>query len=232
MRLIADRGFGGMYPENTVRAVEESVALADAVAVDVRRCGSGELVVCRDGTVDRVTDGTGRVSELSLADLSMLDVLGTGEGIPRLEAVLDAVPQSVGVVLRLRETDLAADALGVAEAFPVQVVVASSHPGELAAARSVDPSVPRSFSFGEDADPLEALSTARGLDAAFLLVPVAACTERLVNEAHLAGMSVNAYPVGSRSEAERLEELGVDGVVADRWGVLPSASSGGRREDR
>ena len=225
MRLIADRGFAGMYPENTVRAVEESVALADAVAVDVRRCGSGELVVCQDGTVDRVTDGTGRVSELSLAELSSLDTLGTGEGIPRLEAVLDAVPRSVGVVLRLRETDLAADILRTAAEFPVQVVVASPYTGELAAARAADPEVPRAFSFGEERDPLEALSTARGLDAAFLLAPVSACTERLVNEAHRAGMSVNAYPVASKSEAERLEELGVDGVVADRWGVLPSASN-------
>lgn len=229
MRLIADRGFGGMYPENTLRAVEESVALADAVALDVRRCGSGELVVCRDGTVDRVTDGTGRVSELTLADLSTLDVLGTGEGIPRLEAVLDAVPRSVGVVLRLRETDLAADVLRAAAAFPVQAVVASDSTGELAAARAADAGVPRAFTFGEGEDPIGALSTARGLDAAFLLAPVDACTERLVNEAHRAGMSVNAYPVVSRSEAERLAERGVDGVVADRWGVLPSASSRGRR---
>ena len=214
-----------MYPENTVRAVEESVALADAVALDVRRCGSGELVVCHDDTVDRVTDGTGRVSDLTLADLSMLDVLGTGEGVPRLEAVLDAVPRSVGVVLRLRETDLAADALRAVAAFPLQAVVASEFPGELAAARASAPGVPRAFSFDEGRDPLDALSTARGLDAAFLLAPVPACTERFVNEAHRAGMSLNAYPVGSRSEAERLDELGVDGVVADRWGVLPSASN-------
>ncbi|MFC6943213.1 glycerophosphodiester phosphodiesterase [Salinirubellus sp. GCM10025818] len=225
MRLIADRGFGGMYPENTVRAVEESVALADAVALDVRRCGSGELVVCRDDTVDRVTDGTGRVSDLTLADLAALDVLGTGEGVPRLEAALDAIPRSVGVVLRLRETDLAADVLPTVSTFPLQVVVASAFPGELAAARAADPGVPRAFSFGEGADPLDALSTARGLGATFLLAPVSACTERLVNDAHRVGMSVNAYPVASRSEAERLDELGVDGVVADRWGVLPSPSN-------
>lgn len=225
MRLIADRGFGGMYPENTVRAVEESVALADAVALDVRRCGSGELVVCRDDTVDRVTDGTGRVDDLTLADLSMLDVLGTGEGVPRLESALDVVPRSVGVVLRLRETDLAADVLRTVATFPVQAVVASAFPGELAAAREVDPETPRAFSFGEGRDPLDALSTARGLDAAFLLAPVPSCTERLVNEVHRAGMSLNAYPVDSRSEAERLDELGVDGVVADRWGVLPSVSN-------
>jgi glycerophosphoryl diester phosphodiesterase len=225
MRLIADRGFGGMYPENTVRAVEESVALADAVAVDVRRCASGELVVCRDETVDRVTDGTGRVSDLRLSDLSMLDVLGTGEGVPRLEAVLDAVPRSVGVLLRLREVGLAADAVRTVADFPVQVVLASGYTGELAAARAADQTVPRAFSFGEDRDPVDVLSTARGLGAAYLLAPASACTERLVNDAHRAGMSVNAYPVGSKSEAERLEELGVDGVVADRWGVLPSPSS-------
>jgi glycerophosphoryl diester phosphodiesterase len=225
MRLIADRGFGGMYPENTVRAVEESVALADAVALDVRRCGSGELVVCHDETVDRTTDGTGRVSELTLADLAMLDVLGTGEGVPPLRAVLAAVPRTVGVVLRLRDGDVAATALRTAAEFPLQVVLASDSPGELSAARAVDPAVPRAFSFEVGTDPLDALSTARGLDAAFLFAPVEACTERLVNEAHLTGMSLNAYPVSSRSEAERLADLGVDGVLADRWGVLPSTAN-------
>lgn len=225
MRLIADRGFGGMYPENTVRAVEESVALADAVALDVRRCGSGELVVCHDETVDRTTDGTGPVAALTLEELSALDVLGTGEGIPRLETVLATVPRYVGVVLRLREPDLVADALRVATESLSQVVVASSDPGELAAARASDPGVPRAFSFGEEEAPLDALSTARGLDAAFLFTPASVCTERLVNDAHRAGMSVNAYPVRSRSEAERLKGLGADGVVADRWGVLPSTTN-------
>jgi glycerophosphoryl diester phosphodiesterase len=225
MRLIADRGFAGMYPENTVRAVEESVALADAVAVDVRRCASGELVVCRDERVDRVADATGRVDELTLADLSMLDVLGTGEGVPRLEAILDAVPRSVGVVLHLRGSDLVADTLHVAAEFPVQVVVASDSPRDLTAVRAADPTVPRAFAFDGDEDPIDALSTAQGVDAAFLLAPVSACTERLVNEAHRSGMSVNAYPVTSRSEAEALDELGVDGVVADRWGVLPSTEN-------
>lgn len=226
MRLIADRGFGGMYPENTVRAVEESVALADAVALDVRRCGSGELVVCHDETVDRTTDGTGRVAALTLEELSALDVLGTGEGIPRLQEMLATVPRYVGVVLRLREPDLVDDALRVATGFPGQVVVASSDPAELAAARASDPGVPRAFSFDEEVDPFDALSTARGLDAAFLFTPAPVCTERLVNDAHRAGMSVNAYPVRSRGEAERLEEVGIDGVVADRWEVLPSAANG------
>jgi glycerophosphoryl diester phosphodiesterase len=223
MRLIADRGFSHLYPENTVRAVEEAVATADAVAVDVRRCGTGELVVIRDGTVDRVSDREGHVSALSSSALADLDVLGTNEGVPPLSAVVDAVPPGIGLVLRLREERLAADVVSQVANARTHVVIASELPGELTAARAADPTVPRAFVYegGEEGDPADALTTAQGVDAAFLYASADSCSERLVGDAHASGMMVVAWPVTSRSQATELAALGVDGVVADRWGVLP-----------
>jgi glycerophosphoryl diester phosphodiesterase len=55
-------------------------ARADAVAVDVRRCGSGDLVVVQDATVDRITNREGAVVDMTAAELVALDVLGSGEG--------------------------------------------------------------------------------------------------------------------------------------------------------
>ena len=55
MRLIAHRGFAETFPENTVLAVREAARWADAIEVDVRRCGSGEIVCLHDATVDRVS---------------------------------------------------------------------------------------------------------------------------------------------------------------------------------
>jgi glycerophosphoryl diester phosphodiesterase len=223
MRLIADRGFSNLYPENTLRAVEEAVAVADSVAVDVRQCATGELVVLRDETVNRVSDGSGRVTDHSYEALAALDILGTSEGVPRLEAVAEAVPRGIGLVVTLRQRDLTGEALSVLSGVDTHAVLASTAPGDLTTARVVDASVPRAFVFGEDTDPQSALSTAQGLDAAYLYAPTNACTERLLGDAHTRGMMVVAWPVTSRSEATKLQELGVDGVVADRWGVLPRA---------
>jgi len=48
MQVIGHRGCADVYPENTVRAVTRAANFLDAVEVDVRRCGSGELVVFHD----------------------------------------------------------------------------------------------------------------------------------------------------------------------------------------
>lgn len=222
MRLIAHRGFAGLHPENTLPAVEAAVELADAVEVDVRRCGSGELVVIHDESVDRVSDGEGPVADHTLAELRDLDVLDTGAGVPTLAEVLDVVPPAVGVNVELKEADLARDALDVAAEAAPQVTVSSFVEGELAACRELEPAVPRAYLFADDPD--RALDRAGALDCAYLHPPHERCDERLVDRAHRAGMSVNAWTVDDEETAERLADVGVDGVIADRRGVLPEVA--------
>jgi glycerophosphoryl diester phosphodiesterase len=219
MRLIAHRGFAAIHPENTLEAIEEAVGVADAVEVDVRRCGSGELVVIHDETVDRVTDGEGRVDEHTLAELRALDVLGTGVGVPTLSEVLAAVPGHVGVNVELKEAGTAADVLSLMTSEHQQTVVSSFSQAILEECREADPSVPRALiTADEDGGPIEA---AVELGCSYLHPAVDACSERLVNAAHRAGMSVNVWTVDSRPEATEIAELGVDGVIADRRDVLP-----------
>lgn len=224
MRLIAHRGFAGLYPENTLRAVEEAAALADAIEIDVRRCGSGELVVIHDATVDRVTDGSGAVAAHDLRELRALDVLGTGRGVPTLAEVLEAIPPAIGINIELKEVGLCADALRAAAAADSQVTVSSFHANELEGCRGADETIPRAYLVDADADPDEAIRMATELDCTYLHPHAEICDERLVEEAHRAGMSVNAWPVDARSEAETLDRAGVDGVIADRWGVRPEAA--------
>lgn len=69
MRLIAHRGFAATAPENTIAAVQSAADHADAVEFDVQRCGSGELVVIHDDTIDRVT-GTSAPSPTSVSPIS------------------------------------------------------------------------------------------------------------------------------------------------------------------
>lgn len=57
-------------PENSLAALERCIAIgADVMETDVRRAADGTLVMLHDATVDRTTDGTGKLSELTLADL-------------------------------------------------------------------------------------------------------------------------------------------------------------------
>ena len=121
----AHQGGARERPSSTMAAFRAALAAgADALEMDVHCSADGHLVVCHDPTVDRTTDGTGRIADLTLAQLSALDnaywwvpgevvdhdadrgayvLRGRGPadpeyGIATLEAVLEAFP---GVLLNL-----------------------------------------------------------------------------------------------------------------------------------
>ena len=75
--IIAHRGAARpvSHPENTLAAFRRArIVAADWVELDVRRTRDGQLVCLHDDTVTRTTDGTGKVAELSLREVRLLDL--------------------------------------------------------------------------------------------------------------------------------------------------------------
>lgn len=74
VEIVAHRGSSGKFPENTMRAfIEAAKTQVDGIEMDVRFTKDKELVVIHDETVDRTTDGRGKVSEYTLRDLKKLN---------------------------------------------------------------------------------------------------------------------------------------------------------------
>jgi glycerophosphoryl diester phosphodiesterase len=72
--ICAHRGVSDSHPENTIAAFREAIRLGtQMIELDVALSSDGKLVLMHDYTVDRTTDGSGRVEELMLADLKQLD---------------------------------------------------------------------------------------------------------------------------------------------------------------
>lgn len=101
-RVIAHRGASHRAPENTLRAFTTAVALgADAVELDARLARDGAVVIHHDWTLDRTTDGAGRLDRHTLAELERLDAgkrFGpefAGERIPTLERVFETLGETV-----------------------------------------------------------------------------------------------------------------------------------------
>jgi glycerophosphoryl diester phosphodiesterase len=97
--ISAHRGASTTHPENTLAALREAVASgAHQVEFDVQLTADNQLVLMHDGTIDRTTNGTGRVRDYTLAQLKALDAgewknAGfAGEQIPTLEEALDVLP--------------------------------------------------------------------------------------------------------------------------------------------
>ena len=97
--IIAHRGFNGLYPENTRRAFEEALKL-DIVGIecDVNLSKDGQVVVIHDLTVDRTSDGTGEVAQMTIDELRKLNV-GTDDDpqqIMLLDELLDLLDRYPG----------------------------------------------------------------------------------------------------------------------------------------
>ena len=90
---IGHRGSSGNFPENTLESFQKALDVgADMFELDVQCCRSEDLseklVIIHDDTVDRTTNGTGLVSDMSLEDLKKLDA-GKGQKIPTLKEMFE-----------------------------------------------------------------------------------------------------------------------------------------------
>ena len=106
---IAHRGARLKAPENTIASFAQAVKDGgDAVELDVQLSKDGELVIMHDATVDRTTNGTGRVDALDLSDLKELDAGSwfsqefQGEMVPTLQESLDWARGKTGVDIEVK----------------------------------------------------------------------------------------------------------------------------------
>lgn len=107
--LCAHRGAMETHPENTLLAFREAVkAGAHMIEFDVQLTKDNELVVIHDATVDRTTNGTGKISELTLKEIKQLDAGSwkspefEGERIPTLYETLSVMPLNIWLNVHIK----------------------------------------------------------------------------------------------------------------------------------
>ena len=215
MRLIAHRGFAAVAPENTIAAILSAGADASIVEFDVRRCGSGELVVIHDETIDRVTNGVGTVADLDLETLQSYSVQGSEERIPTLEEVLAVLPSTVDVNLELKADGIAPDVLDALEGVENRVVCTSFRTTELQRVFNLDPTQPTGLLVGKRLT--TPVTTAVELGCDVIGAHARRCLlTRLVPRAKSLGLEVHAWAIPGLKTARILRWRGVDCVSSDR----------------
>ncbi|MGD9482565.1 glycerophosphodiester phosphodiesterase family protein [Streptomyces sp. TRM70308] len=222
---VGHRGVMGVEPENTLRSFRRAEAEGlDVIELDLHLSKDGELVVMHDAAVDRTTDGTGRVDELTLAELRGLDA-GLGERVPVFEEVVDAVRAPLQA--EIKDAAAARVLAGVIRrrALHERVSVISFHDAALRETRELLPTVPLALVTGRStptAPERAALLGARTVSCELRHLDAAT-----VERCHAAGIAVLSWTVNTPAELSRARELGLDGVVTDlpaiRRAVSPAA---------
>jgi glycerophosphoryl diester phosphodiesterase len=127
--LVGHRGLPTHAPEETLATFNACIDLRVGIELDVRRTRDGQLVCLHDPTVDRTTDGKGKLAELSLRELRQLDAgkkfhpAFAGERVPTLDEFFALLHErkatALLVAVDLKEPDCEADVVKLAERYGV-----------------------------------------------------------------------------------------------------------------
>lgn len=217
--IIAHRGVSAHAPENTLKAFQLAKDHhADGIELDVMFSKDGHVVVIHDDTVDRTTNGTGRVRDLTLAQLQALDA-GNGEKIPTLNDVLDAFGGQYLINIELKNYASPFDKLPVVVAgilkkcgFAELVMVSTFNPFNLARFRRHCPGIKTGLlTIPSKADLwLWRLFRYDALHPYFTDVDQALVTREKASQ-----RQINVWTVDDPDEIRRLASLDVDSVITN-----------------
>ncbi|MDR2753851.1 MAG: hypothetical protein LBB50_06040 [Oscillospiraceae bacterium] len=232
--VISHRGANRFAPENTLPAFEKSLALhVDGFENDVHLTKDGLLVVCHDETVDRTSNGTGRICDHTLAELRALDFGGwfsaefAGTKIPTIEEFFALCDPLRVVNVEIKEaadgtTESAAAVVRIAKQMGVfhKLIISSFDMNTLQACLRADSSTricylyaPATSLCEEIVDDPIAVAKQYHLYAYHPMVGMV--TRDYIEECHDAGIVVNPWTVNQEHAIAALKDWNSDGVITD-----------------
>jgi glycerophosphoryl diester phosphodiesterase len=248
--VIAHQGGEGLRPSSTMLAYDHAVELgADVLEGDVHTTRDGHLVLIHDEEVDRTTNGTGEVDDMTLAQVQALDAgyywtedgetypyRGQGLTIITVRELFEKYPDYL-YVLEIKKTDLptAEPMCDLVKEMGMQdkVLIASVYQDMMDTFRSACPDVTTSAT-QDEATTFFAMST-------LLLAPLYSpsmtalqvpeysevrgvnlhvITPRFVRAAHNRGIDVHPWTINTAADMQRMIAIGADGIITDRPDLL------------
>ena len=244
--VIAHQGGDGLWPGNTMYAFERAVEIgADALEMDAHITSDSQIVLIHDEEVDRTTDGSGLVEEMTLDELKQLDAAykwsndagkifpyrGQGIRVPTLEELFRRFPQVRFVIeIKLTRNPIEEPLCDLIREHKMQdkVMIASFHDVAMKNFRETCPEVATSASRTE-------VRNFVLLGKAFLsglIAPqyqsiqppydpeesmnIPIMTVRFIREAHAKDIRVEPWTVDDPERMRQYIEWGVDGIITDR----------------
>jgi glycerophosphoryl diester phosphodiesterase len=225
--IFAHRGSSAYAPENTLASFKLAVEQhADAIELDATLSADGQVVVIHDDTVDRTTNGTGRIKSLNLSELKYLDAGSKFnpayqmERIPTLAEVFESIGQQILIDVELKNynsptDDLPDRVIALVKKYGLQssVMLSSFNLIALIRARSLLPELTlglitvHGFAGITLRSRLVRLGPLLALHPNFMDV-----TPALVNAAHRIKSRVHAFTVNHPDDMRHLFNNGVDGI--------------------
>jgi glycerophosphoryl diester phosphodiesterase len=236
LQVIAHRGDSSHAPENTLASFERAVGPGvDYVELDIHLTKDDQVVVIHDPTVDRTTNGHGRIADMTLAQIQALDAgrwfsAGfAGERVPTLDQVLARMKGRLKVLIEPKEMEAgrpnsagrgeklvrlaleAVDRNGMRD----QVRFHTFSPTNLMALHKLANGIPYHLLYEYEDERPTALLLARREHASGFNPRAATTTRSQVALAHTLGMTVFLYTIDADGGYSQAADLGADGIVTN-----------------
>jgi glycerophosphoryl diester phosphodiesterase len=235
--VVAHRGASAQAPENTMEAFRLGVeAGADALELDVHLTVDGQLAVIHDDTLDRTTDLTGAVRDLTMDEIREADAgarftrpddagfpfRGRGLRVPTLPEVLEWLPDGIGLVIEIKARDAADAVIEAVRDHPVRgdgrLAVISFDEAAIERVRELDPEIRTGYLLvpTQPIEPALVWATEHGhagvhpYEADLGMDPLP-----LLAQAHAYGREIGCYVVNDPERMKHLAACGVWGFVTD-----------------
>lgn len=228
--VVAHRGFSGVAPENTMAAFKKAIEVgSDMIELDVRLSKDGEVVVIHDESVERTTNGKGRVIDLTLNELKRLGAGSkfhssfSGEQIPTLKEVLQLAYGQIKVNIELKIgdygrwtiLDLAERALREVEMAGMvnQVMFSSFDPMAIERVMKKNQAMPVAYLYNRPWNFPREVTEGRPFPT--LNCRKTVLTSENISHAHQEGVRIGVYTLNTEEEMERFIDLKVDAIITN-----------------
>jgi glycerophosphoryl diester phosphodiesterase len=217
----------GHAPENTLAGIEAALRLgADAIEIDVHCTADGVPVLLHDETVDRTTDGTGNVHEMTLEDLRKLDAGArqfapqfAGVQVPLLSEVLDLTNGNALLQIEIKQPGIETQvAQAVRDAGAIAwSEVHSFYPACVRASREAEPRMAAALLTDgrRVVEWHDFFSFALSLGAQGVSVHYAQADEARVRQGQLRSLTFMVWTVDDEADMRRMAGIGVDSICSN-----------------
>ena len=226
INVVGHRGAAGLAPENTLKGFRCAIDLGiDYTECDVHFTWDNYLVVMHDDRVDRTTNGTGAIGQMTFDAIRRLDA-GDGEQVPTFDEVLETVQGKMKLLCELKGEGVEEAVVNavVARKMETEVIFTSFHLDRIQKVQAMGDNLTVHATFGNPSD--DDIAGAIDMGVASIDINYRNLCLRMVRQIRDAGLGVTAWNPDTLEEQKAMIGLGVTTICSNRPDILKAHLNG------
>ncbi|MBT7609802.1 MAG: glycerophosphodiester phosphodiesterase [Bacteriovoracaceae bacterium] len=214
MKIMGHRGAKNESPENTLKSIQTAIdAGVESVEIDIHLSKDDQIMVIHDNTIDRTTNGSGKILSMTLLELKEFDA-GEGEQIPTLKEVIKLVRGKVLLFIEIKADDCEEKVVNILKEEDLsQFIIKSFNHRYLQKVKSLNSNLRTAVLI--HALPVDPVQLVRACEGDILSISLGFLDKELVDLCHKDNVEVCAWNCNDIDKLSIISATGVDYLGTD-----------------